>query len=418
MKRKKLLLTVCLAVMATGNVMADDAAATWTATTVEGVVTDQYFPLLSTNVNFNLNVFPGNTGTSNAFDDATKTITFKFCDATNKDYVGGMVGWEVYDKNTNGWWNQEMNVNFTTYKYLVVQLNNTPGYYQELHYVGTTTADNGKTYSDAQYAMDLGSANSNHCSVSTTEFVTFNDVTKYSMTNVMRVSLRDGATNVADPSGSSADNCGQLKLSNVFLTNKLPDWEDNPVTKTPTANFGTICLPYTATAVGAYIYQISSKSNDGSTIYLTPYNGLLKAGVPYIYKALSPKTTVSFYQIESGTRADASTSGNNGLVGKYTGSAEQGTNFYVLYNDKLYKVDSDVSITNGAYIDLSNVKETAAAKGTSLDVSEGTTGISAVSTENTNNSNNAIYNLSGIRVSNDQQKGIYIKNGIKYIKNK
>lgn len=390
--------------MAAGNVMAGDA--TWTATTVSNVVTDSYFPMVN-GTNLNLTAF----GT-NAFDDATKTITFKYCDANNKDYVGGVVGWEVYDQTTNGWWNQSKSVDFTTYSYLVVQLNKCPGFFQELQYTGTTgTTTSGKTtYTDATYGMTLGSEKSDHCSVSTTGFVAWDNAT-YKMNNVMRLRLRDGATNVSDPSGASADNCGQLQLSNIFLTNTLPSW-DAPVTKTPKANYGTVCLPYTATVAGAYIYQITGKSTDGKTLYIAPYNGLLNAGVPYLYKALTAATAVNFYEIKSGTEATATT--NNGLVGMYNDKAPQG-DYYVLSNDTWYKVNSDVTVKNGAYLNLSGVSGSSAKGSIALPIEDGeATGINEATTAVTTDANAVTYDLSGRKVSADT-KGLVIRNNKKFI---
>ena len=233
------------------------------------------------------------------------------------------------------------------------------------------------------------------------------------MTNVMQVSLRDGA----DGAGETTENCGQLQLSNVFLTNTLPNW-DNPVKKIPSANYGTVCLPYNATVAGAYIYQITGKSSDGKSIYITPYNGLLHAGVPYIYKALTSGATVNFYQIESGTKLTTPSS-NGGLVGVFTGYAANGDNYYVIKNDQLYQVNSsDVALTNGAYIDLNQLTIVAgSAKGFSIELGDGTTGISDINKDNTTSKDNAIYTITGVKVSNDQQRGIYIKNGKKYIKN-
>src|SRR5574344_1513978 len=409
MKRKNVLLTACLALLATGNAIADDA--TWTATTVTGL-TDQYFPLLNSNSNLNLTVWNENS-TTNVFDDATKTVTFKsyYYDKNNNNaevYLGGMIGWEVYDQKANGWWNQSKNVDLTPYTNIVIQLNKKAGSYHEVQYAGVTvdaTAEGG--YSRKDYAVTLGAENSDHFSALTSNFGN-NGV----MNNVMRVSLRDGAS----VEGESTDNCGQLQISNVFLTNTLPDW-DNAITKTPKANYGTICLPYISTVAGAYIYQITGKSNDNKTIYITPYNGLMQAGVPYIYKALTTNTAVKFYEIKLDGTEVTTPSTNNGLVGVLDDNAVSGENYYVISNDKLYQVNSTVAVKNGAYIDMGQIS-LSSANGIAIDIAGDNTGISSVNTDNATNNDNSIYTISGAKVSNDQQRGIYIKNGKKYIKTK
>jgi hypothetical protein len=73
-----------------------------------------------------------------------------------------------------------------------------------------------------------------------------------------------------------------------------------------------------------------------------------------------------------------------------------------------------VAIKNGAYIDLSKVNVTAA-KANSIGITDETTGITSVSTDKATSASDAIYTLSGMRVSNSQQKGILIKNGKKYM---
>ena len=78
----------------------------------------------------------------------------------------------------------------------------------------------------------------------------------------------------------------KMNLSNVFLTNTKPNWSVPVTRSTASGEFGTICLPYPATMENAYIYTVSGISADGKTVYLTHYNGLIQAGVPYIYKSL------------------------------------------------------------------------------------------------------------------------------------
>src|SRR5574344_1699844 len=101
MKRKKLLLTACLALLATGNAIADDA--TWTATTVDGVLTDQYFTLLSPTIGWR----------GGSYDAATKTFTFQTVDGDDSKAYAGQ----------DGWWYTDSPINASAYQYLVVTTN-------------------------------------------------------------------------------------------------------------------------------------------------------------------------------------------------------------------------------------------------------------------------------------------------------
>lgn len=384
MKRKNLLLTACLAVLASGNVMAADA--TWTATTVDDVLTDQYFSLLSPTIGWR-----GGT-----YDAATKTFTFTIVDNEGKVANGGQ----------DGWWYTESPINVSKYKYLNITMNPQANSFYEIH-----------LYANGDWRIAC-SATEETCLSNGTIHQTI-DLSKvyYKTNNVIGTTSYDiSAAFKGFYFWDSWDEDHVLSVANVFLTATEPDWT-KVVSKTPSESYGTICLPYVSTAVGAYIYQITGKSTDGKSIYITPYNGLLKAGVPYIYKALTAKTAVNFYEISSGTEATATT--NNGLVGMYTGNAAKGDNYYVIKNDQLYQVNSsDVALTNGAYIDLGQLTKVAgSAKGFSIELGDGTTGISDINKDNTTSKDNAIYTITGVKVSNDQQRGIYIKNGKKYIKN-
>jgi hypothetical protein len=180
--------------------------------------------------------------------------------------------------------------------------------------------------------------------------------------------------------------------------------------------FGTICLPYKAISSGAYIYSIESASTDGITLALV--DGIMEAGKPYFYQAVNEvgngaenaKCDVEFFRADWDSDVTEPVA-NNGLVGTFTETtAPQGTNYMVLSNNKLWTVDSDVTVgANKAYIDLSKV--TSSTRGTVFLPFDEATGIKAVS--ETLNAGK-MYDLSGREVA-QPAKGIYVVDGKKIV---
>ena len=123
-------------------------------------------------------------------------------------------------------------------------------------------------------------------------------------------------------------------------------------------NYGTICLPYSAIKVeGAELFSIAGKDENG--IYLDEASELLM-GVPYIFLANADQLTVYYWGGQSFTPSANHLYTTNGLVGfindgqEYTVAAN--ANNYILHNNGLYFVDSEVKIvSNRAFIDWSNV---------------------------------------------------------------
>jgi hypothetical protein len=211
----------------------------------------------------------------------------------------------------------------------------------------------------------------------------------------------------------------KINFSNVFLTNTLPNW-GSPVTRsTTTGNYGTVCLSYPATAENAYIYTVSGKSTDGKTIYISYYNGLLQAGVPYIYKSLSD-AGVKFYQIENSTLVASAGTAPNGLTGCLSAiHITKDANCYVLKNNQWYLVYSDNfnSAANRAYINMNDVPEVSSpAKAMSMDVQGELTAINAAEV-NDDEGNEATYSITGMKIDSDKNlpKGLYIRGGKKFI---
>ena len=134
---------------------------------------------------------------------------------------------------------------------------------------------------------------------------------------------------------------------------------EEPYTRTVTnGNYGTICLPRASSDIeGATMYCIvGGNADEGITIEEV---ASMEAGKPYIFQASADQITVTM----TGPRAEVQEA--NGLVGNLGESAMYvPTNAYVLKNNLLYLVDSDVTIApNRAYIDMGAITPVAPAQG-------------------------------------------------------
>ena len=150
-------------------------------------------------------------------------------------------------------------------------------------------------------------------------------------------------------------------------------------------NYGTICLPRASkTITGATIWRAVDKNAEGVVIEQV---NQMEAGVPYFFQA-----TANQLKVEMQGATVAATSAN-GLVGYINVEGlkllvPQGNNYYLLSQNKLYFVDSDVNLpTNYAYVNVNDIASLAAVAGmprrvmsipdrenaaTSLDAVEGT----------------------------------------------
>lgn len=134
---------------------------------------------------------------------------------------------------------------------------------------------------------------------------------------------------------------------------------EEPYTRTVTnGNYGTICLPRASAVIeGATMYRIvGGNASEGITIEEV---ASMEAGKPYIFQASADQLTVTL----TGARADVQTA--NGLVGNLGATAiTVPMDAYVLKNNQLYLVNSDVTIApNRAYIDMSAISTIAPAQG-------------------------------------------------------
>lgn len=150
-------------------------------------------------------------------------------------------------------------------------------------------------------------------------------------------------------------------------------------------NYGTICLPRASkTITGATIWRAVDKNDEGVVIEQV---NQMEAGVPYFFQATANQLKVEM----QGATEDAKSA--NGLVGYINVEGlkhlvPQDPNHYVLSQNQLYYVDSDVYLpTNYAFVNVNDITSLAAVAGmprrtmslpgrenttTSLDAIEGT----------------------------------------------
>ena len=134
---------------------------------------------------------------------------------------------------------------------------------------------------------------------------------------------------------------------------------EEPYTRSVTSgNYGTICLPRAAATIeGATMYRIvGGNASEGITIEEV---ASMEAGKPYIFQASADQLTVTM----TGARADVQDA--NGLIGNLGDAAiTVPANAYVLKNNLLYLVDSDVTIApNRAYINMDAITPVTPAQG-------------------------------------------------------
>lgn len=233
---------------------------------------------------------------------------------------------------------------------------------------------------------------------------------------------------------TSLEITGDIKPSVVYLTDyanpKITNrgrWDlyiqgDLVRNVTETGKFGTICLPYVASYSGCEVYTIVNGHSD--YISIEKVTGLLEAGKPYFYMSSDENgqnnggavRNVHFFRADLDTYDVTVPVPNNGLIGTFTDTtAPQGDNYYVLSNNKLYQVNSNVTVgANKAYIDvdqITNSSSTKARVNLFFDGADETTGIKNLDAIETLTSGK-VYDLSG-RVVTAPTKGLYIVNGKK-----
>ena len=215
-------------------------------------------------------------------------------------------------------------------------------------------------------------------------------------------------TSVFVPNTSSSDTKNGTTYYNLGEWHSFPTYTRD-VTE---GNFGTICLPFTATVTGATVYKIVSKTVDGKS-NLTGINlesvDALEAGKAYIFKATGSTLTATL----SGNYADASA--GYGMMGNIGATIKAPLNSYVVSGNQLRKVSADDAVNVGkykGYVTLTDIGEANSRSANFIGFNDETTGIESIA--NAKNAN-VVYNLNGQRVT-DRQKGLVIVNGKKMLR--
>lgn len=185
-----------------------------------------------------------------------------------------------------------------------------------------------------------------------------------------------------------------------------PDYNRNVTA----GNWGTICLPNTATVIGAELYSIAGVDNKDNpkTLYLSEVKGTAEAGKPYLFKAKDSAIT-AYYSVVAVPEA----LNENGLYGSLTGQAvDEG--MYLLSGGQIVKCGTGCSIgANRAYINMSEVvKYSGSGEAGVKAFTIGGGEVDGIDGINDNVNASTIYDLTGRRVSH-ARKGLYIVNGKK-----
>lgn len=185
----------------------------------------------------------------------------------------------------------------------------------------------------------------------------------------------------------------------------------------PAAGAATLVLPFESTIPeGTTAYTLTYAGGDKVTA--TEVTDKLYANTPVLVNASEGnyKWTSTATTGDVATGSDAQTVG--ALTGVYT-STTVPSGSYILYNGTsgigFYKADGSTNTVdaNHAYLTANG---TTTAKSISIVYGGEATGINSVNgVEGIAENDNAVYNLQGVRMSGSLPKGLYIKNGKKFI---
>lgn len=230
---------------------------------------------------------------------------------------------------------------------------------------------------------------------------------------VITTYLNEG--NIAGPTGYVyADFIGSSSNGGAALLTAIVDQNyryvySKPVKVTRTSEigrYGTICLPFSATVMGAELFT-AALSADKESVVLTQKDGYVQAGIPYIYQATSDVQMFRDNGIQK-VETPSSVEPLTGVfiptllpVGSYVMQTLDGVQLF-------YKVIEGEQPTLSAYKAYLNVTGHDA-KSLNISFNE-ETAIKALETLTSNNA--LIYDLSG-RKLNSLKRGVNIVNGVK-----
>ena len=217
--------------------------------------------------------------------------------------------------------------------------------------------------------------------------------------------------------------CGSAAMSTISVAKKIyslsesvnPDFssiiQNSPInvsmTRSFVAGWNSICLPFatTASALGCTAYEFASATTNSVTFSEVTD---LAAGTPYLVKFDAATSNPTFTNVTISATSPGSVVKN--------GVTFQGTYAHIDGENK-FGVLTDGSIMKGAsgsYFDGYRAYFTGglSAEARVLLLDEETTGINNVTVKAENND---VYTLAGAKVIGQPQRGIYIKNGKKFI---
>ncbi len=178
--------------------------------------------------------------------------------------------------------------------------------------------------------------------------------------------------------------------------------------------YGTICLPRQAdyTLYMAKLYKVVGISADNKVQIREVEDGVIRAGVPYIYKTDDSRQKVRVFC----SGIPVSEPDNSDLLkSTFTEGSYVPVGAYVMQNngsDNMFHIVNSTSFTFVPYRAYLQLPEEMTASTLKFDFGEAT-GIENVTT-GTHKADGAVYDLSGRRVL-QPRSGFYIKNGKKYI---
>lgn len=195
---------------------------------------------------------------------------------------------------------------------------------------------------------------------------------------------------------------------------------DVTLTRTIKAGVNTLVLPFSMTqaevesyfGAGSKVYEVKSYDAAAANISFGVKNGI-SANEPCLLIATE---TGSSYKLEGRTivaGAPVKAGTNVTMTGTYAATMPAPTGSYIVSGDKLYKVDSDVTLKNTrAYI---TVTEPTTARVLTMSFGDDATGIATIENGELKVETGVIYDLSGRKVT-APAKGIYVINGKKIVK--
>ena len=180
-------------------------------------------------------------------------------------------------------------------------------------------------------------------------------------------------------------------------------------TRTFAAGWNSLCLPFatTASALGCTAYEFVSATT--SSVTFSEVSDLT-AGKPYLVKYSSETSNLTFEDVDI-TATSAGYEKHDGVTFQGVYSRTDGADKYGVVSNGDIKKGVTGSYFNGYRAYFTGLS-TSSARVMIMD--DSTTGINNVKALNLNE-NHDIYTLSGVKVNGQPQKGIYIKDGKKFI---